>query len=800
MKWPTDICSVFKKKFMSRLTIKYKLFITYATVSLVIFSLSFALFFCQTRDSLDRRIKDELQMSNQIVASMVETAATIAIKNHLKAIAEKNYEIVAALYDEYRKTRITEAQAMDRAIQILMSQQVGDTGYIYCINSNGVAVVHRDSAVLGNNFSYRRFIQTQISEKKGYLEYRWKNSNEKTEKPKALYMVYFAPWDWIISVSSYKSEFSKLIDVGDFESHISGLTFGETGYAFLFDINGDIISHPKLSGGSHFTQDDLKRQIIDNMLQRKTGFLTYSCKNPSENRYREKVVAFDTIKDFNWIIGSSSYKDEIFSPLVRMQNSFWKILTVALLLIGWVTLFISASITKPLQRLIQQFEQGAEGGKSVCLPKGKKDEISRLTHSFNLFMTHLDASRREIAEKNIQRKKVQEHLYSLQQYLTRVIDAMPSVIIGIDKNFTVTQWNIGAQKETGIDLKTAQGRHLFDIYPRMEKYGKLIRDSLSQNTVKYSGRQSYQKSRHEVRYEDLTVYSVSTGGHSGAVIRIDDTTNKVMMEEALIQNEKMMSLGGLAAGMAHEINNPLAGVIQNIQVLVKRLSDETLPVNIKAAQESKIELSGLKRYLTKRKLDKTMEAIHTSGQRISDIVNNMLSFARKSDASLSPCDLANLMDKTLMLVSTDYNLKKQYDVKSIRIQKDYDTDLPLVTCDAGKIQQVFMNILTNGAQALCGYKRPDKSPLQLSIQLRHDEESGFVYVRIADNGPGMDKNTKKKIFEPFFTTKPIGVGTGLGLSVSYFIITKNHGGTLSVSTRPGKGSVFKIGLPIKKAN
>ena len=195
-----------------------------------------------------------------------------------------------------------------------------------------------------------------------------------------------------------------------------------------------------------------------------------------------------------------------------------------------------------------------------------------------------------------------------------------------------------------------------------------------------------------------------------------------------------------------------------------------------------------------------LRAIHESGQRVAEIVGNMLSFARQSDAQRSTEALPELMDKALELAATDYDLKKKFDFKTIEVIKEYEDNLPVITCEGGKIQQVFLNILRNGAQAMQeegSHRATDEQP-RFIIRLIHETESEMVRIEIEDNGRGMDEATRKRVFEPFFTTKPVGEGTGLGLSVSYFIITENHKGTLEVISEPGKGANFIIRLPISR--
>jgi signal transduction histidine kinase len=262
----------------------------------------------------------------------------------------------------------------------------------------------------------------------------------------------------------------------------------------------------------------------------------------------------------------------------------------------------------------------------------------------------------------------------------------------------------------------------------------------------------------------------------------------------MIQSEKMLSVGGLAAGMAHEINNPLAGMLQTANVMSSRLNiSRKNTANKEAAEKAGTTLQVIESYMELRGIPSMIEKINESGRRIAAIVNNMLSFARKSEDVFSTYDIPFLLDKTLKLAETDYDFKKQYDFKQINILKEYAENIPHLPCDISKIQQVFLNILRNGAQAMQSAKISDP---QLIIRVFIKDNEKKLTIEIEDNGPGISNEIKSKIFEPFFTTKPIGVGTGLGLSVSYFIITETHNGDLYVESNNDRGSKFIIKLPI----
>jgi signal transduction histidine kinase len=205
-------------------------------------------------------------------------------------------------------------------------------------------------------------------------------------------------------------------------------------------------------------------------------------------------------------------------------------------------------------------------------------------------------------------------------------------------------------------------------------------------------------------------------------------------------------------------------------------------------------LKALRNYLDRREIATFLEDIRSSGQRAADVVSNMLSFSRKSEKAGSSESLSELLDRTLVLAGSDYDLKKKYDFRQIEIVREYDSNAPNVVCQAGKIQQVFLNILRNGAEAMQETRATGGGP---QFTLRVSSEGDMVRVEIEDNGPGMEESIRRRVFEPFFTTKPPGVGTGLGMSVSYFIISDDHGGTMEIESSPGNGARLIIRLPVQ---
>lgn len=388
------------------------------------------------------------------------------------------------------------------------------------------------------------------------------------------------------------------------------------------------------------------------------------------------------------------------------------------------------------------------------------------------------------------RRELEKERDQLRNFLGNILDSMPSILIGIDGQRKVTSWNRAARLQTGLSEFEVLGREVEEALPVVRKLRSRIDRALAGRVIQYEERLPYTE-KGEPRYAEAMIYPLSSQDMPGAVIRLDDITEKVHMEEIMIQTEKMMSVGGMAAGMAHEINNPLGGILQGAQNVLRRLEVDSAP-NQQAAAEAGTSIEAVRAYAEGRQIVAFIEGIRSSGIRASNIVSNMLQFSRGSSRKHELAPLARLLDNTIELASSDYDLNKSYDFRHIEIVRDYADDLPDIPCSPVEIEQVVLNLLKNAAQALAGQEKP---PV---ISLHTRREKDWAVLEVADNGPGMPEAVRRRIFEPFYTTKPAGGGTGLGLAVSYFIITNNHRGQIFVETVPGEGTVFTIRLPITR--
>ncbi len=376
----------------------------------------------------------------------------------------------------------------------------------------------------------------------------------------------------------------------------------------------------------------------------------------------------------------------------------------------------------------------------------------------------------------------------LRLLLENTFDSMPSILVGIDAGRRITQWNREAMLRTGLSHNEAQGQLIEAVLPTITPMISNINASLSDQSIMSEERLSYYEDG-EIHFARVVIYPLVGGEVRGAVIRMDDVTETVRLEEMMIQTEKMMSVGGMAAGMAHEINNPLGGILQGSQNILRRL-DAGNTINQQTAENCGTNMDTITKYMEERGIFAFVEGIRSSGERASSIVSNMLQFSRASSAQKTPASLSALVEQTIALAGSDYDLNKSYDFRHINIVRDYDDNLPEILCSPMEIEQVVLNLVKNAAQAMAGSAKTQ------CISLRTRQEENWAVLEITDNGPGMDENTRRRIFEPFYTTKPTGLGTGLGLAVSYFIITTNHKGQIFVESQPGKGTMFCIRLPL----
>lgn len=349
-------------------------------------------------------------------------------------------------------------------------------------------------------------------------------------------------------------------------------------------------------------------------------------------------------------------------------------------------------------------------------------------------------------------QKAQE-VARLKDFSENIVESLTVGVLAVDLDGTVEAWNTRMEQLIGVPRNDAVGRPLAELLP-----GELVqeieaRGDQEQITGIYKHRLVH-LGRVVVLNVSITPLVGKSGEHIGKLLLFDDVTQRERMEEQMTQTEKLTSLGLLAAGVAHEVNTPLAVISNYIQMLAKQMPAED-PRNA------------------------IIEKIVKQTFRASEIVNNLLNFSRTGAGELADVDVNRVVEETLSLVS--HPLK----TAQIQVVKQLGDGIPAVRGSANKLQQVFLNLFLNARDAM---------PSGGMLEVRTMAHNGSVEVEVADTGNGIPREHIHKIFDPFFTTKTSGRGTGLGLSVSYGII-KEHAGKIDVRSTPGRGTSFHVEFP-----
>ncbi len=354
-------------------------------------------------------------------------------------------------------------------------------------------------------------------------------------------------------------------------------------------------------------------------------------------------------------------------------------------------------------------------------------------------------------------------LHQLRVYSDNVVESISLGVVVITAEGRITVWNGAMAAISGIPRDQAVDRRLDEVLPAdlIAALRNMVDgpDWVVKELTQLFKAHLDAAGRSRLINVTLSPFISRDNVNTGTLLVFDDITDKVRLENQLQQAEKLSSIGLFAAGLAHEVNTPLAGISSYAQMLL----DET------PADDPRRDL---------------LKKIERQSFRASEIINNLLNFARFSDRDFEEVNVNSLMLDTLSL------LEHQFRKSRIEVQMDFDPTLPKTVGNGGKLQQVFMNLFLNARDSM-----PDGGKLRLATRLENSE----LVVEIEDTGVGISKEDIKRIYDPFFTTKPVGKGTGLGLSISYGII-QEHSGRIAVTSEPGRGTSFSLYLPVKRIN
>lgn len=525
------------------LPINKKLLAAYLSIFFVTLLMGSAVLYSLVRRTIESSIEQELNNTTNTILSMVQTAARVSIKNNLRAVAEQSLKIIEHIHQKQLQGDLTQAQAKFQAREILMGQSIGKTGYIYCVDSQGIATIHPKPDVEGGVFLQHEFVREQIQRKEGYLEYEWKNPGEPVERPKALFMTYFAPWDWIISVSTYRDEFAELINFSDFRDSILSLRFGETGYSYVIDSAGRLIIHPVIEGNAFDFADAAGQGFVRTICDLKKGKMVYAWKNPGEQVARDKLVIFNYIPEYDWIVASSCYLEESYAPLKKIRNVMLVTGAATLLLTIPITWLMSVYIVRPMKKLMKKFRQGAGGDLSVRMDVNSVDEMGQLAGYFNYFMEKLQHSNKVLTDEVRERKQAEKELRISEEKYRTILERMEEGYYEVDMAGCFTFFNASFQSILGYPEAVLAGMNMSEaLVP--ETYHQIRNTFLE---IRQSGKAVKTANCRLIR-GDGSICSVETSispmkdfsgrmfGYRGV---LKDITAKMQADLALRQSEEM---------------------------------------------------------------------------------------------------------------------------------------------------------------------------------------------------------------------------------------------------------------------
>ena len=370
-------------------------------------------------------------------------------------------------------------------------------------------------------------------------------------------------------------------------------------------------------------------------------------------------------------------------------------------------------------------------------------------------------------------------LRASESYTKNILRSMPLMLIGVNKDGQITQWNKQAEYITGMNAKDVLDKNLWDAYPIITVSPDQVREALEKNetiTIKHSQRGQY--------YFDITLYPLQDHVEAGVVILIDDVTKRILAENMLIQNDKISSMGELASSMAHDINTPLQSILFDLRNFQSLLSDGSQYMN-------EIESNGMP-----DKLGPLLSHAYEKGEKMASIVQNLQDFARGRSDRKQLSNIVDLMEHTLELAGDVLSAPSGLRFKDIRIERNYEKNLPMIPCYVTELQQVFLSLFRHAYDALGRMNDPAHKPT-IVIQLNVSYDS--FWIRIQHNGVGLTNEDQLYLFEPFVRkdSSEEAYDAGKRLSFAYFIITEQHQGNIAVTSDINVGTTFHIQMLLK---
>lgn len=665
-----------------------------------------------------------------------------------------------------------------------------ENGYYFIIGLDGVSVLFADrSHMEGSNILntkdthdssvLRNLIKIAMESGEGFYEYYWtKPKSTGNDFKKLSFIKRFEPYEWFIGTGLYVEHIESQIKAKWME-RINNIRFGKNlvGYLFVDDWNGKSLAHgaqPDLIGTEMWEYEDSRGNKTTQLLiaaskNKDGGYAHFWWRRPDTGEERPKIVYVKSVFEWKLFVGSGVYIDDIEQNITMLQAALTMqtkakvlifIIVVGITFALFFILFnwLSNKLKKDLNLFVSFFNQAAISDK----------KIERKTVQF----IELDQMAK-YANKMLQDKIIaQQDLLDEREQLFVTIRSIGDGLITIDMSGKVGLINSMAEQLTGWNQESAAHRMLSEVFKIIDGNTREAVDHpvdilLAERPTVENHMVLISKDGTEYNIEACAA-QIKDGKNNirGVVIVFRDISDRKHLETQLQQSQKLESIGTLAGGVAHEINNPIHGIMNYAQLILDK-TDDTSPTT-----------------------EYAREIIHET-QRVSSIVRNLLTFAREEKETHSPARLKDIVDNTMSLIQTI--IKRD----QIILEVDVPEDLPKIKCRCQQIQQVIMNLMTNARDALNKkYPKYDANK-QIIISSNLFEKKGKSWIRttVVDHGEGITPDIGTRLLDPFYTTKSRTGGAGLGLAISYGIV-KDHQGELTFESKLGQYTKFHMDLPV----
>jgi two-component system, sporulation sensor kinase A len=520
-----------------------------------------------------------------------------------------------------------------------------------------------------------------------------------------------------------------------FQSIFQSFKIADKGYTYIVDRNGKIISHPSKE---RIGEDVSQNAVVKKLLKKQSGY-----QEVLNSKGTLFFASFEHIPILDWGIVAQIPVDEIYQPYLAFQKSLWTVSLVTFIVLSILTALYARQIINPIRRLYLAMDQVAKGDYHQRIERIDNTEIGKLSSRFNEMINYIRQSK-----VNLQLKE--EQLKEQKEFLRKIIDMNPSYIYAIDKEGKFTLVNETFAKLLGTEPQDLLGKKMDDFH---------IESNLNRVWEEIEYMKGYPVLEQEIKDHEgkirwietvrLPIFSPNEGTDQILFVSTDITERK-QAEELLRKSEKLAVVGELAAGVAHEIRNPLTSIKGFMHLLKK-------------------ECETHKHYF---------EIMESELERINNIVNEFLMLGKPQVMNFQHKDVSVLLKDVMTL------LESQAILNNVKMISEFEPDIPLLYCDENQLKQVFINIIKNAIEAM-----PNGGEMKIQAKMQENN----LLIRFIDQGCGIPKDRIAKLGEPFYSTKE--KGTGLGLMVSYKII-EAHNGRINIESEVGQGTTVDIIFPI----